>query len=142
LPARERNENIAEIHRDMIYIGQHLEDPRSIFFADATAQIGDIETRVVDVRVGDTAIRWFVDPKSGYLLREAYDGVARSGRFHGETDLSDWKTTAGITLPALRRNRQDGRQTSIVEFRSIDFNPTIDPKLFERPAVATKAEPQ
>ena len=142
LPAPEKNENIAEIHRDMIYIGQHLEDPRSIFFADATAQIGDIETRVVDVRVGDTAIRWFVDPKSGYLLREAYDGVARSGRFHGETDLSDWKTTAGITLPALRRNRQDGRQTSIVEFRSIDFNPTIDPKLFERPAVATKAEPQ
>jgi zinc protease len=136
----EKNENLGQIHRDLIYIGQHLEDPRSIFFADGTARIGDVETRVVDVRVGDTAIRWFVDPKSGYLLREAYEGVAWSGPFQGEIDLSDWKTTAGITLPALRRNKQDGRQTTIVECTRIDFNPTIDPKLFERTAVASTTQ--
>jgi len=135
LPASEKEESMTQIHRDMIYIGQHLDDPRSIFFADGTAQIGEVETRAVDVRVGDTAIRWFVDPKSGYLLRETYEGVAQSGPFHGETDLSDWRTTEGITLPALRKNKQDGRQTSIVEFTRIDFNPTIDPKLFEKPAV-------
>jgi len=140
LPAPEKNENLAQIHRDLIYIGQHLEDPKSIFFADGTEQIGDIEARAVDVRVGDMAIRWFVDPKSGYLLREAYDGMDRSGPFHGETDLSDWKTTGGVTLPALRRNRQDGRQTSIVEFTRIVFNPTIDPKLFAKPALASTAQ--
>ena len=135
LPTPERNEDLAAIRRDMIYIAQHLEDPNSIFFAEGAVEIGDVETRVVDVRVGDTAIRWFVDPKQGYLLREAYEGLARSGPFHGETDLSDWKTTQGITLPTLRRNKQDGRQVSIVEFTAIAFNPTIDPKLFEKPPV-------
>jgi len=140
LPASERNENLAEIHRDLIYVGQHLEDPKSVFFADGTAQIGDVETRVVDVRVGDMTIRWFVDPKKGYLLREAYEGVARSGPFHGETDLSDWKTNQGITLPSLRKNKQDGRQTSVVEFTAIAFNPTIDPKLFEKPPAASATQ--
>jgi len=142
LPLPEKNENLAGIHRDLIYLGQHLEDPKSIVFADGTEKIGDVETRAVDVHVGDTAIRWFVDPKSGYLLREAYEGVDRSGPFHGETELSDWKTTEGITLPALRRNKQNGRQTSIVELTSLDFNPTIDPKLFERPAVTSRTQPQ
>jgi hypothetical protein len=142
MPAAEKNETIAQIHRDMIYVGQHLDDQKSIFFAAGSEQIGDIGTRVVEVRVGDAAIRWYVDPKTGYILREAYEGVARSGPFHGETDLSDWKTTEGITLPALRKNRQDGRQTSIVELTGIEFNPAIDPKLFEKPTVETTMKSQ
>ncbi len=137
LPASERSENMAQIHRHLIYIGQHLDDPQSVFFAQATEQIGQVETRMLDVRVGDMAIRWFVDPKSGYVLRELYQGRGPSGPFHGETDLSDWKTTSGITLPALHKNKQDGRQTSIVERTAIDFPSTFDPHLFERPAAAS-----
>jgi zinc protease len=135
LQRAEKDENMAQIHRDMIYIGQHSDDTGSIFFADGTTQIGNVESRAIDIGIGDMAIRWFVDPKNGYLLRETYEGMAQSGPFHGETDLSDWKTTEGIALPALRKNKQDGRQTSIVEFSRIDFNPTIDPKLFKKTAV-------
>ncbi|HXW89004.1 MAG TPA: pitrilysin family protein [Terriglobales bacterium] len=142
LPASQKNENIAQIHRDIIYIGQHLEDPGSVFFADGREQIGDVETRIVDVSVGDMAIRWFVDSGTGHILRETYEGMGRSGPFHAETDLSDWKTTDGITLPATHKNKENGRQTSIVEFTRIDFNPTVDPKLFEPPAVASQTPPQ
>ena len=134
LPRPEKDENMARIHRDMIYIGQHLDDPGCIFFADGTTQIGDVESQAVDIRLGDMAIRWFVDADNGYVLREAYEGMAQSGPFHRETDLSDWKTTDGITLPALRRDKEDARQR-IVEFTSIAFNPTIDPKRFAKRAV-------
>jgi len=57
LPRPEKNENMAQIHRDMISIGQHLDDPGSIFFADGTRQIGDVESRAVDIGIGDMAIR-------------------------------------------------------------------------------------
>ena len=134
LPRPEKDENMARIHRDMIYIGQHLDDPGCIFFADGTTQIGDVESQAVDIRLGDMAIRWFVDADNGYVLREAYEGMAQSGPFHRETDLSDWKTTDGITLPVLRRDKEDARQR-IVEFTSIAFNPTIDPKRFAKRAV-------
>jgi hypothetical protein len=142
LPPPEKSESMAQIHRHLIYIGQHLDDPQSVFFAQGKEPIGQVETRILDVRVGDMTIRWFVDPKSGYVLRELYEGTGNSGPFHGETDLSDWKTTSGITLPALHTNRQDGRQTSIVERTAIDFPSTFEPKLFERPAVASTTTSQ
>jgi hypothetical protein len=57
---------------------------------------------------------------------------------HGETLLSDWKTTDAITLPAVHRNKENGQDSSVVEFTRVQYNPTIDPKLFEKPAAESK----
>ena len=83
-------------------------------------------------------MRWFVDPQTGHILREDYEAMGQSGPFHGETDLSDWKTTDGITLAAMHKNKENGKDSSIVEFSSVQFNPTLDPKLFEKPTTETK----
>ena len=117
----------------MIYIGQHLNDPAFTFAAGGTEKIGDIDTRIVDVSAGDMAIRWFVDPKTGHVVQEAYEAVGRTGQMHGETLLSNWQATDGITLPALHKNKENGKDSSIVEFTKVQYNPTIDPKLFEKP---------
>lgn len=135
LPPSQKNETMQQIHRDMIYIAQHLSDPSFIFFANGSDKIGDVEAKIVDISAGDMAIRWYVDPASGHILRETYEGVGRSGAFHGQTDLSDWKTTDGISLPALHKNLEDGKPSSVVEYTSMTFNPSVDPKLFEKPAV-------
>jgi zinc protease len=136
MPPPQKSETVKQIHRDLVYIGQHLNDPAFIFAAAGTETISGVETRIVDVSAGDMAIRWFVDPKTGHVLQEAYEAVGRSGQMHGETVLSDWKTTDGITLPALHKNKENGQDSSVVEFTRVQFNPTIDPKLFEKPAEA------
>jgi len=41
---------------------------------------------------------------------------------------------SGLTLPLLRKNKQNGEETSVVEYKSIQINPVVDPKLFEKPA--------
>jgi hypothetical protein len=140
MPPPQKHESMLQIRRDMVYIGQHLDDPAFVFAASGTEQIGDVEAKIVDVSNGDMATRWFVDPASGHVLRESYETVGRSGPAHGETDLSDWKTTNGITLPATHKNKQNGQDTSVVEFSNIEFNPTIDPKLFEKPTDAKPAQ--
>jgi zinc protease len=139
LPPPQKSESMQQIRRDMIYIGGHLNDPAFIFSAGGTEKIGDVETRIVDVSAGDMAIRWFVDPQSGHILREGYEAMGQSGPVHGETDLSGWKTTDGITLPTLHKNKENGKEASVVEFGSVQYNPPADPKLFEKPDGETKA---
>jgi len=134
MPSSQKVETMQQIHRDLVYIGQHLDDPAFVFSAAGTEKIGDIETRILDISHGDLAMRWFVDPQTGHIVREAYEATGRTGSFHGETDLSDWKTTDGITLPAVHKNKQNGEDSSVVQFTKVEYNPAIDAKLFEKPA--------
>ena len=60
--------------------------------------------------------------------------MGQTGQFDGETDLSDWRPVDCLTLPYTHKNKQNGQETSLVEYKKIEFNPTIDPKLFEKPA--------
>jgi len=138
LPEAQKSESMQQIHRDMIYIGQHLDDPAFVFNAAGTEKIGDLEARILDVHAGDMTMRWFVDPESGHVVRETYEAVGRTGPFHGETDLSDWRTTDGITLPAMHKNKENGSDSSVVEFTRVQFNPPLDPKLFQAPAAEAK----
>jgi len=138
LPPSQKNESQQQIHRDLIYIAQHLDDPAFVFSASGVEKIGDVDAHIIDVNAGDVAMRWFVDPQTGHILREDYEAMGQSGPFHGETDLSDWKTTDGITLAAMHKNKENGKDSSIVEFTSVQFNPTLDPKLFEKPTTETK----
>jgi hypothetical protein len=39
-------------------------------------------------------------------------------------------------MPYKHQNKQDGKETSNAEFKKIDLNPTLDPKLFAKPAEA------
>ena len=63
---------------------QHLKDPNVSFSAGGTEKVGDTEARIVDVNNAGTAIRWFVDPQSGRILKRdlqnAQPGRARPGR--------------------------------------------------------------
>jgi zinc protease len=141
LPPEQKTDAMTQIHHDPVYLAQHLNDPAFSFHAGGTEKIGDVEARIVEVDGAAPWIRWYVDPKTGRVLREAYKGLGQSGPFDGETDLSDWKTVDGLTLPYLHRNRQDGKESSVVKYDTIQINPAIDPKLFERPAAETAPAP-
>jgi zinc protease len=138
LPPEQKTDAMTQIHHDPVYLAQHLNDPAFSFHAGGTEKIGDVEAAIVEVSGGVPWIRWYVDPKTGRVLREAYKGLGQSGPFDGETDLSDWKTVDGLTLPYLHQNRQDGKDSSVVKYETIQINPAIDPKLFERPPAQTK----
>lgn len=142
IPDSQKKESLEQIKRDQTFIAQHVEDPKFTFIAKGTEKIGDVDTRIVDVNADGTPIRWYVDPKTGYILRETYPAMGRSGPFQGETDLSDWKSFDGITLPVRRVNKQDGKESSTTTFTEMHFNPEVDPKLFEKPAASPAGQPK
>ena len=141
MPPAQKDEMLAQVHHDPIYVVQHVDDPAFTFTAGGTEKIGDIDAAVLDIGGAIPWVRWYVDPKTGYIVREKYKGMGQTGPFDGETDLSDWRPVDGITLPYTHKNKQNGQETSLVEYKKIELNPTVDPKLFEKPA-EKQANPQ
>jgi len=140
MPPGQKAEMMAQIHHDTIYIAQHADDPAFTFTSAGTEQIGDVKSDVVDIDGAIPWIRWYVDPKTGYILREKYKAMGQEGQFDGETDLSDWRAADGLMLPYLHKNKQNGKETSIVEYKKIEINPPVDSKLFEKPAAASEKQ--
>jgi len=136
MPADQKAEMLSQLHHDLVYVAQHADDPSFTFAAAGTEKVGDVDAAILDIGGAVPWIRWYIDPKTGYVLREKYKGVAQSGPFDGESDLSDWRTVDGLTMPYKHENKQNGEQTSTAEFKKIELNPQLDPKLFEKPAEA------
>ncbi len=132
-PEGRKTEMLEQIKRDPIFIASHWKDPNVFFRAGGTEKVGDIAARIVDVNADGAAIRWFVDPQSGHILKETYPTIGQAGPAQGETDMEDWKPIAGLNLPLVRHNKQNGQDSSTAEYKSIELNPVIDPKLFEKP---------
>jgi zinc protease len=132
-PASQKSETLEQIKRDPIFIASHWKDASVFFNAAGTEKVGDIEARVVDVNAAGAAIRWFVDPQTGRILKETYMTLSQGGPVQGETDLDNWQPIAGLTLPLVRHNKQNGQDSSTAEYTALELNPSVDPKLFEKP---------
>ncbi len=133
-PASQKAETLEQIKRDPIFIAAHAKDADVFFRAGGNEKVGDIETRIVDVNAAGAYIRWFVDPQSGHILKETYRTLSQGGPVQGETDMDGWKSINGLNLPMVRHNKQNGQDSSTSEYTSLELNPTVDPKLFEKPA--------
>lgn len=136
IPASAAKESLDQIKRDPTFIASHSDDPKFTFTANGSEKVNGIETKILDINADGTAVRWYIDPATGILLRESYSATNNAGPFKGETDLSDWKVFDGISVPTRQINRQDGKESSVVTFTEVHINPEVDPKLFDKPSAA------
>jgi zinc protease len=134
MPPAQKAEMLSQLHHDLVYVAQHADDPAVTFTAAGTEKIGDIDAAILDIGGAVPWLRWYIDPKTGYILREKYKTMGQSGPSDGETNLSDWKSADGLTFPRQHENKQNGQQTSTAVFKKIELNPAVDPKLFTKPA--------
>ncbi|PYX86589.1 MAG: hypothetical protein DMG68_14910, partial [Acidobacteria bacterium] len=141
LPPAQKTDMLAQLHHDLVYVAQHADDPSFNFTAAGTEKIGDTEAAIVDIGGAIPWVRWYVDPKTGRILREKYKGVGQAGPFDGETDLSDWRAADGLTMPYVHKNKQNGQDSGTAEFKKIDINPAVDSKLFAKPAPSGGEQP-
>ena len=141
MPPEQKSEMLAQLHHDLVYVAQHVDDPAFTFTAAGTEKIGDVDAAILDIGGAIPWVRWYIDPKTGYILREKYKAMGQTGQFDGETNLADWRTADGLTMPYKHQNKQNGSETSNAEFKKIEINPTVDPKLFEKPADKPDTQP-
>jgi zinc protease len=136
MPSSRKKETTEQIHRDLIYLAQHVGDPEFSF--TAAGQDGSDNLAIVDIAGPDVNMRWFVEPQSGRLVRETYKSLGQGGLVDSETAFSEWKPVDGLNLPFHRDNKQAGKDSSSTEFSKIEINPAVDPKIFEKPVASTQ----
>src|SRR5205085_2894153 len=123
LPASMRG----EMRFDLLTI---LKMPEKYTFAvSGTEKVGDVNATVLTVTTEGGSAKWYVDPATGRVLR-----TQRNGR-RGEqiTDYTDWKAFDGLNVPAGATITINGEKSGTAVVKSVEVNPTIDPKIFVKP---------
>ncbi len=137
IPSSQRDEQLNGLRRDLLYVVQHAADPQYSFSYQGKEKVGDIQASVLAIQGGGVQFRWYVDPQTGHVLREQYEGSSPTGPASNIVDYSDWKIVDGITLPFREETTTNGQPAVSVVVESYELNPTVDPKIFEKPAEKT-----
>jgi zinc protease len=130
MPGSQRTSMRNESRADIIAILKNIDNPKYIFTVAGTEKVGTVDAKVLTVDADGTAVKWLVDPTSGKILRR----VAQSPRGESITDYTDWKTFDGINMPVAFTSTTAGQQTGSGKLTTMEINPTVDPKIFEKPA--------
>jgi hypothetical protein len=129
MPASQRATMRNESRADIISILKNIDNPKYIFTVAGTEKVGTADAQALTVDADGASIKWLVDPTSGKILRR----ISQSPRGEAVTDYTEWKTFDGITLPISFTTTTAGQPNGKGNLKSMEINPTIDPKLFEKP---------
>jgi outer membrane lipoprotein-sorting protein len=130
MPSGQRMAMRNESRADIITILKNVDNPKYTFTTPGTEKVGAVDAQVLTIDADGTAVKYLVDPSSGKILRR----VSQSPRGESITDYTDWKTVDGITLPVAFTTTTAGQQSGSGKVTTMEINPTVDPKIFEKPA--------
>ena len=137
LPTGMRDELLRQIQRTALFLGQKADDPKLVVKAAGEEKVGEIPARILEISYGDIAVRWFVDPASGRIVRTAHESLSPAGKkVNVVSDFTDFKTTDGFTLPHHIEVVTDGSPDQSVVLDEVKINPGYDPKIFVKPPPA------
>jgi len=129
MPASQRATMRNESRADILSVLKNIDNPKYIFTVAGTEKVGTADAQALTVDADGASIKWLVDPTSGKILRR----ISQSPRGEAVTDYTEWKTFDGITLPISFTTTTAGQPNGKGNLKSMEINPTIDPKLFEKP---------
>lgn len=133
MPASQKEDSLNSLQRELWFIAQHADDPQYTFTARGKEKVDGVDVAVLEIHAGAQQLRWFVDPASGHIVRTEFQGNSAQGPSTQVVDLSDWKTVEGLNLPFHSEVTSNGAPTASVTVTSVEVNPAVDPKLFEKP---------
>jgi zinc protease len=133
LPSSQREDFLKGLKHEIWYVAQHADDPQFSFAAQGKEKIGDVEAAVLEISGAGDQLRWFIDPKTGHVLRTQFQGNSPTGPATQVVESSDWKTVDGVTLPFHEEISSNGEPSVSIVVSSLEFNPTVDAKIFDKP---------
>jgi zinc protease len=133
MPPSQRDDMLKGLRRRVWFIAQHASDPQYVFSAAGKEKIGDVEAAVLDISYGGDLLRWFVDEKSGHILRASYQGAGPTGPDNVLIDYSDFKVVDGVSVPFHEEISSNGKPSMGVATSSVELNTAVDPKIFDKP---------
>ena len=131
LPASQRDGIKGQVRQDPLTVLKFPE--RYTFAITGTEKVGNVNASVLEfTSEGDTS-RFVVDP-SGKVLRKVTR--SRNPMMQGDvvTEYTEWKTFGGVQFPTAATSTNNGEQVGTTVVKSVEVNPVVDVKQWERPA--------
>ena len=100
------------------------------FAATGSEKVGDVNATIVTVSRDGASAKWYVDPATGRILRT----VRNTPRGEVVADFGDWKAFSGLNLPGSFTLMMNGEKQGSATIKTVEVNPTVDPKIFQKPA--------
>jgi zinc protease len=132
MPGSQRDAIRGQIRGDLLTVLKYPE--RYTLAVTGTEKVGNVDAKVLEVTAeGDTA-RFLVDAATGKPLRKI--SRSRNPMMQGDiiTEYTEWKTFGGVNFPTAATSTHNGEQVGSVTVKSVEINPAVDTKLFEKPA--------
>lgn len=134
MPPSQRDDQLNGLRRNFWYVAQHANDPKYSFSFQGTEKVGDLQTSVLAIQGDGQQWLWYVDPQTGHVVRSKSEGMGQTGPATRIVDYSDWKTVSGITLAFHEESTVNGQPGTSMAVENYEFNPKVDPKIFDKPA--------
>jgi hypothetical protein len=130
MPGSQSTAMRAESRADLLTVLKNIDKPGYTFRVAGTEKVGDVNAQVLEIGTGAASpVKWYVDPASGKLLRKVSQG--RGGET--VTDYTEWKSVNGLNLPVAFTITTGGQPSGGGKLSVMEINPTIDPKVFQKP---------
>lgn len=125
----------ASLHGDLVHLLRAASDPAANAALRGTETIGGATCDLLDFTGwGGARLRLAIDRATRRVVA-ADAGLGAGVVWHERRLFSEWKTVAGIVLPAFEERFVDGQRVSYLRSRVLTVNPTLDPNLFRKPTV-------
>lgn len=135
LPPIVRSELLKQVQRIPLHLVQKAGDPKLVASASGTAKVGDVEAALLDLRYGEVAVRWFVEPATGKILRTEHTTTTPDGKpVQMVSDYADYRPVDGFPIAHRLEVSSDGEKDQTLVMEECKINAGVDPKIFEKPA--------
>jgi zinc protease len=132
VPSSQREAAQKESRQEMLPI---LKNPEKYTInVVGTEKVSDVEAKILEIASDGDTMKWYVDPATGKIVRRVSKGRGPMSQQEQVTDFTSWGTYGGINLPTGFSTTVNGEQIASGQVKSLEINPTIDPKVWEKPA--------
>ncbi|HSP16750.1 MAG TPA: pitrilysin family protein [Thermoanaerobaculia bacterium] len=132
VPSSQRDAAQKESRQELLSVLKNPE--KSTFNVVGTEKVGAVEAKIVEVNTDGDTMKWYVDPATGKIVRRVSRGRGPMAQGDQVTDFTSWGTFGGITLPTGFSTTSNGEQIASGQVKTIEINPAIDPKIWQKPA--------
>lgn len=129
LPASQREAGRSEAKTDLLTVLKNVGNPAYTFTTNGTAKVDNVDASVLEIATDGASVTWWVDPATGRVLRRS----SKSRQGEQLTTVGDWKPFGGVNFATTFASTVNGEQIASGTLTTVEVNPAIDPKQFEKP---------
>jgi zinc protease len=133
MPGSRRDAALTDMKSDLLQVLRNASNPRYTFSAGSRETVNGVETQVLNISADGSAVRWYVEPSTGRLMRSVRQTSSMGTPTESVTDYADWKKFGPLQMATSTIMTRNGEKAAEMHVSNVEVNPAIDAKFFVKP---------